>query len=90
MLDTVRSILSSGRPDDAISVELAELLGFDELELVTAILNNRSQFLEEPRVIKESSITPLPSKGKGKEIGNLLSVIAGESAYRLRPKESCT
>ena len=71
MLDTVRSILSSGRPDEAISGELAELLGFDELELVSSILSNRSQFFEELRVINEPTFNPLPSKGKGKQIGNL-------------------
>ncbi|KAF9782806.1 hypothetical protein BJ322DRAFT_172765 [Thelephora terrestris] len=61
MLDSVRSILSSGRPDDAISGELAELLGFDNLELVTDILCNRGQFFE------EQPLTSLPSKGKGKQ-----------------------
>jgi antiviral helicase SLH1 len=71
MLGSVRSILSSGRPDDTISGELAELLGFDELDLVTDILSNRNQFLEEPRVINEPTLTQLPPKGKGKETGNL-------------------
>ena len=74
MLDSVRSILSSGRPDDAISSELAELLGFHELELVSDILSNRSQFFEEPRVINEPTLAPFPSKGKGKGIGNSPSV----------------
>lgn len=75
MLDSVRSILSSGRPDDAISGELAELLGFDELELVSNILSNRSQFFEEPRIINGPAPTPLPSKGKGKDTGNSPSVV---------------
>jgi len=70
MLDSVRSILSSGRPDEAISGELAELLGFDELELVSDILNNRSQFFEESRAVNEPILTPLPSKGKRNEIRN--------------------
>ncbi|KAF9646774.1 Sec63-domain-containing protein [Thelephora ganbajun] len=68
MLDSVRSILSSGRPDDAISGELADLLGLDELELVTDILSNRSQFFEEPNVIDEPTLTLVPLKVKGKEI----------------------
>ena len=71
MLDSVRSILSSGRPDDVISGELAELLGFDELELVSDILANRGQFFEEPRVVNEQTFVPLPPKGKGREIGDL-------------------
>jgi len=81
MLDSVRYILSSGRPDDAISGELAELLGFHDLDLVSNILSNRSQFFEEPRVIDELTPTPLPSKGKGKETGNLPSVVTEEPAH---------
>lgn len=75
MLESVRSILSSGRPDDAISGELAELLGFDELDLVSDILSNRSQFFELQRVINEPTLPPLPLKGKGKEIGNLFLAV---------------
>jgi len=67
MLNSVRSILSSGRPDDVISGELAELLGFDELELVSDILNNQGQFFGERRVINEPTPAPLPLGGKGKE-----------------------
>jgi len=81
MLDSVRSILSSGRPDDAISGELVELLGFDELELISDILSNRSQFFEEPRVTNEPTLAPNPSKSGGKEIGNLLPVTTEEPAY---------
>ena len=80
-LDSVRSILSSGRPDDAISGELAELLGFDELDLVSDILSNRSQFFEEPTVINEPTPTPLPSTGKGKETGNTSSIVIEGSAH---------
>lgn len=80
MLESVRSILSSDRPDEAISGELAELLGFDELDLVTDILNNRGQFFEgsRPRAIDGPTLTPLPPKGKGKDIGELyLNVMQG-------------
>lgn len=69
MLDSVRLILSSGRPDDAISGELAELLGFDQLEFVSEILSNRSQFFEEPR---GTQAPPLKVTGDG--IGNSCSV----------------
>ena len=72
MLDSVRSILSSGRPDDTISGELVELLGLDELDLVSDILSNRGQFLEEPVMSNEPALTSRPPKGKGKEIGDLL------------------
>jgi antiviral helicase SLH1 len=86
MLDSVRSILSSGRPDDVISGELAELLGFDELELVVSeILSNRSQFFEEPGVVIDSTLTPLPSKSKGKGIGKLCSITTKEAAHFVVP-----
>ena len=83
MLDSVRSILSSGRPDDAICGELAELLGFGELELelVSEILSNRSQFFEEPRIIHEPTPTSLLSKGKGKETGKLCSGVTKEVVH---------
>lgn len=83
MLHSVRSILSSGRPDDAISGELAELLGFDELDLVSDILSNRGQFFEELSVIDEPTLAPLPQKGKGKEIGGLSLVAIGEVIHAI-------
>lgn len=83
MLDSVRSILSSGRPDDAISGELAELLGFDELELATEILSNRSQFFEELRVINEPTPTYLLSKGG--EIGKPRPVVTEEASHAIVP-----
>lgn len=78
MLDSVRLILSSGRPDDAISVELAELLGFDELELVSDILSNRSQFFEEPRAVNEPTLTPLPSKSKRNDSSSAAHVLVSD------------
>jgi len=83
MLDSVRSILFSGRPDDAIPGELVELLGFDELELVSEILSNRSQFFKELRVINEPTPTPLLSNGR--EIGKLRSVTTKEAAHVIFP-----
>jgi hypothetical protein len=82
MLDSVRSILSSGRPDDVISGELAELLGFDELDLVSDILSNRGQFLEKPMTANEPALTSHPSRGKGKEIGDLPWLRRGNSLTR--------
>jgi hypothetical protein len=72
MLDSVRSILFSGRPDDAISGELAELLGFDNLELASDILRNRDQFFEEQIIISP------PSKSKGKPPGRSSLSAEGE------------
>ena len=92
ILDSVRSILFSGRPDEAISGELAELLGFDELDLVSDILSNRNQFFEKLGVIDEPTLAPLPPKGKVKEIGNSSLDRNGRSclSYRFRSEESCT
>ncbi|OCH90702.1 Sec63-domain-containing protein [Obba rivulosa] len=42
LLKSLLSTLSSPRPDDAISEELAELIGFENIELVMEILSNRS------------------------------------------------
>lgn len=42
MLENLSSILSSNRPDDAISGEIAEIVGFDDIEFVMEILNQRS------------------------------------------------
>ena len=88
MLDSVRSILLSGQSDDAISGELAELVGFDELELVSSILSDRDQFFGEPRVANELAINPLPQK---KESGNLCRLRRSDLFTCLpRPSESCT
>ncbi|KAG5637451.1 hypothetical protein H0H81_004468 [Sphagnurus paluster] len=42
ILDTLRVILSSDRGDDLVSEEIAEILGFDEIELVMDILKDRA------------------------------------------------
>lgn len=81
MLESVQSILLSGRPDDVISGDLADLLGLEELDLVSDILSNRHQFFEQPRLIDEPALTPLPPKGKGKETGNLSWAAKGEVVY---------
>jgi antiviral helicase SLH1 len=44
--ESVTTILQSKRSDDDISAELAELLGFEDVELVTELIHNRSQLVE--------------------------------------------
>lgn len=44
---TLHSILFSSRPNDDISGEIAELIGFDEIELVMEILDNRTSVMME-------------------------------------------
>ncbi|KAK0190875.1 hypothetical protein F5146DRAFT_1046121 [Armillaria mellea] len=41
------SVLSSDRPSDQISGELADIVGFDDIDLVVKILNNRDAFVQE-------------------------------------------
>lgn len=41
LLGSIRAIISSNRGDDAISGELAEIIGFDEIDLVMDILKDR-------------------------------------------------
>ncbi|KAH9940596.1 Sec63-domain-containing protein [Amylocystis lapponica] len=47
LLQNVLATLSSGRPDDAIAEELAETIGFDNIELVMDILANRDVAVQE-------------------------------------------
>jgi antiviral helicase SLH1 len=83
LLESVRAILFSGRSDDAISGELADLLGLglEELDLVSDILSNRNQFFGEPGLINEPTFVYLPPKGKGKETGDLPSAATEGVTY---------
>ena len=51
MLISVNGLLTSSKVNDAISEELAELLGFEELELVMHILQERSQVAHEASLL---------------------------------------
>lgn len=41
MLPAIRSILLSSKPDEVASIELAELVGFEEIELVSEVMTHR-------------------------------------------------
>ncbi|TFK55802.1 Sec63-domain-containing protein [Heliocybe sulcata] len=43
LLNTLHATLSSSRPNDAISEELVEIIGFDDLDLATEILSHRAE-----------------------------------------------
>lgn len=45
--EPVTAILQSKRPDDDISSELAELLGFENIDLIMELIYNRSQLVEQ-------------------------------------------
>ena len=45
--ESVTTILQSKRPDDDISNELVELLGFEDIGLVMELIHNRSQIVEQ-------------------------------------------
>ncbi|KNZ73815.1 Putative helicase mug81 [Termitomyces sp. J132] len=47
LLDSIRTIISSNREDDVISGELAEIIGFDDIDLVMDILKDRSAVAQE-------------------------------------------
>lgn len=47
VLGTLHSTLASSRPNDDISGELAELVGFDDIELVMELLDNRTYAVQE-------------------------------------------
>ena len=57
--ESVAGILQSKRPDDDISSELAELLGFEDIDLVMGLMHNRSKLVEHLAV----SVFLLPSSG---------------------------
>lgn len=50
LLATLQSALSSSRPNDDISGEIAELIGFEDIELVMEILDNRMSVVQEVRL----------------------------------------
>lgn len=45
----IHSVLSSSRPNDAISEQLLDSIGYDDIELVMEILDQRASFAEEVR-----------------------------------------
>lgn len=47
----LRKIISSGKSDEVASVELAELVGFEEVELVTEIIAHRQAVMSKVRYI---------------------------------------
>ena len=57
LLATLRSTLSSHQPNDDISGDLAELVGFDDIELVMEILDNRAFIVQEVSTTSVSSFS---------------------------------
>ncbi|KAL4241461.1 Sec63-domain-containing protein [Abortiporus biennis] len=80
LVDALYSILSSNKPNDAISEQLVELIGFDDIDLATSILAQRSDFTSELYQYLERRETPNHSS-KGKERETQVSLDA-ESAQR--------
>ncbi|OBZ76331.1 putative helicase mug81 [Grifola frondosa] len=96
LLHPLLSILSSARPDDAISEELAEMIGFDNIELVTDILGSRAAVIQEiSSLIHDDRSGQQPSrrangKGKAKQRQDMVSTNASlnPAAARLRMEET--
>jgi antiviral helicase SLH1 len=61
---TLHSTLSSTRPNDDISADIAELVGFDDIELVMEILDNRATVVQE--VSRMTDFPPLLKTIKSK------------------------
>ena len=49
LIQSLQPILASNRTNEAISIELAELLGFDEIELIMGILDSRASVIQQVR-----------------------------------------
>jgi len=57
--------LSSSRPDDDISGDIAELVGFDDIELVMEILDNRALIVQEVSgMVVIFCFCPLPTRDR--------------------------
>ncbi|RDB22853.1 putative helicase mug81 [Hypsizygus marmoreus] len=65
LLGPLYTVLSSDRPDDIISGEIAELIGFDEIDLVMDILKERAF------VARELKIRALPNTDHVKDLESL-------------------
>jgi len=59
IIQSLLSILSSPRTNDEISGEIAELLGYEEIELVMHILDNRPAAIKQVRVLPFLSLAYL-------------------------------
>ncbi|KII95222.1 hypothetical protein PLICRDRAFT_661155 [Plicaturopsis crispa FD-325 SS-3] len=66
LLPSLRKILASSSSDDAISAELAELIGFEDIELVMQILNNRTSVAQELANLSAGEGRALPNGGQSK------------------------
>lgn len=51
VVEAISGLLSSTRLDDAISGELADLVGFEDIELVAGLLTSRSYFVNAVSII---------------------------------------
>lgn len=49
LIQSLQIILASSRTNEAISIDLAELLGFDEIELIMGILDSRTSVIQQVR-----------------------------------------
>ncbi|KAG6817216.1 hypothetical protein H0H87_011574 [Tephrocybe sp. NHM501043] len=57
LLGSIRAILSSNRGDDVISGELAEIIGFDDIDLVMDILKDRNIVAQELKSLSNEEST---------------------------------
>jgi antiviral helicase SLH1 len=57
VLEHIYGIMSTTLPDDVISGELADLVGFDDIEIVAELLASRSSFVN--AVSSDSSVSHL-------------------------------
>ncbi|PCH41279.1 Sec63-domain-containing protein [Wolfiporia cocos MD-104 SS10] len=83
LLPSLSSILASSRPDEAISEELAEMIGFDKIELVMKILANRAAVVQEiNNHLHKPSTVPSPV-GKDAISGKAVGLNPQDAKHRL-------
>ncbi|KAH7916335.1 Sec63-domain-containing protein [Hygrophoropsis aurantiaca] len=83
-LKPLLTILSSSRPNDEISSEVTDIIGFDDIELVMQLLDQRPSIVKELSTYVESS-TPLhPSRKPAKsEDDQILNLVPQEARRRI-------
>ncbi|KAL5530172.1 MUG81 [Sanghuangporus sanghuang] len=87
MLPSLHAILSSGKTDELASIELAELLGFEEIELVSELMTQRQTAASKlEKMLLHKSTTSIPvSRGSPFSPPTPKTKMKGKKAQGSRP-----
>lgn len=85
VLEHISGILSTTLPDDAISGELADLVGFDDIEIVAELLASRSYFVN---VLSGRDRTTFENSTSGKPKSGVVTASLAPQDVRRRMEET--